>query len=1183
MNSAVDPPMRTRLRGVAMFATCALALAGCGGASDVGKQAKTPPIANAKALNHPFTTVGDGIALRVRSGSEVRLSGKDSRGTVVPVLHYDWKPNNAAAQGVALLKRNENTVKFRVPDGAGELKFLLTVTDGNGLTDDAEVTVTVDEALDPDAFLSYFGNADFNVVAVTDVASALASDVAFDLTIEQRISYVDLQGTRHVASPLGSRTARLVGRWLQANGMGGPDCTDARNPRFSRRLPSLVMDDVLEQVGPAHPEQAIDPARIDEAELTLKITLTPANALPAGVRAGLCVLDAGGVPVAPTTAQGLVAASDGFSSETIVTLDQLLGAPTRARDTRASADAYYRTIDDAAGYAAKATLSGWLARAGFSDGSTDWEAMRQSLQGSATGAHAAYLNNFDLGFGRDMYARLGACDQGTTPASLAEVTPGTCDVYSVVVNYGSLEAATRNLQPIVAVAMEYSRAPASGTRRITKFYTYAPTRQGDFRRVLSIDLDGRGEKFMPGSCTVCHGGTPRRLNAANPVLYGNGGDVSSAFLPWDLDSFLYSDTDPAFSRADDPDFTDSERALVARFTRARQQAALRTLNQLAYVTYSDARRYPLVRDLLEGWYGGAGLPSASFDGSYVPASWRADAPGNPADAATIYRNVFARNCRSCHTVQVPGPRGGGQLAFGSYAEFMGAVGLSTQLGSGRMPLARLTMDRFWLPQSTAADGRAVAQVLSEHLRDDGNDATGAFGRPGPAASIAGLASANDTLVRGASYRLDGRSSTLFATGGYAWRLEAPAGSRARLSFTDSATPTLIGVDEKGAYKLSLSVSGQAAVTCAEAMADGSAATTCEIRQRRDTTPIIETIADQDPQLPVPVDAGASTPLAVGLRSDSPGDGARRLRSVAIADNPAGISATPCADALAVCVAVPPGAVVTTPVPIEVVVEDADGDVAAAATTFNVYVPTQLIVRACLREVPVRPNDGSAYPAAVIDINDCVVGEGLRGLRFFDAGGVEIPDGRFEFTPPPGRMTVFVTAAPDLTRRKLSDDAARLNFRTAFADATAADADAAGTVEIRFVGREDEDWTDAAQPGDAVSFARLRAELSLATTCGGCHGRPATPIGFLGVDVRDAYARMRCGTVASDPLHAPFVLLSDPAASGLYVKPAGQLNHSGRNLDLTGDPVVRFEIRPGLRQWIEQGAYDTEFGTQLHCP
>ena len=119
MNLAAEPQMRPRLRGAAMLVACALALVGCGGAGDVGEQATTPPIANAKALNHPFTTVGDGIALRVRSGSEVRLSGKDSRGTVVPVLRYDWKPDNAAAQGIALVKRNENTVKFRVPDRCG--------------------------------------------------------------------------------------------------------------------------------------------------------------------------------------------------------------------------------------------------------------------------------------------------------------------------------------------------------------------------------------------------------------------------------------------------------------------------------------------------------------------------------------------------------------------------------------------------------------------------------------------------------------------------------------------------------------------------------------------------------------------------------------------------------------------------------------------------------------------------------------------------------------------------------------------------------------------------------------------------------------------------------------------------------------------------------------------------------
>ena len=1185
MNSAAEPRKRRYVRTAPAVAACALVLAGCGGAGDVGEQTVTPPIANAKALNHPFTEADGGITLRVRGGSEVRLSGKDSRGTFVPVLRYDWRPHNAAAEEVVLVKRNENTIKFEVPDRAGELQFLLTVTDGNGLSDDARVTVEVEEARDPDAFLIYAGSRDFTVVAVTDVASELASDVAFGLTIEQRISYTDLDGTRQVDFPLGRKTTTLTGSWLKENGTGGPDCRDARNPRFSRPLPSLVMDDVLEEVGQDHPELAIDPSRIDEAELSLRITLTPAVALPAGVQPGLCVLDANGVAAGSAVAQeqGLAAASDGVAPQAVVTLDQLLGAPTRARDTRASAVAYYRTIDDAAAHAAKATLSGWLAQAGFPSGSTDWGAMREALRRSTTGAHAVYLNNFDLGFGRDMYARLGACDDGTTPASLSDAEQGACDVYSVVINYGSLEAAARNLQPIVAVAMEHTLAPGSGARRITKFYTYAPDRQGDFRRVLSIDLDGRGEKFLPGACTVCHGGTPRGLDASDPSRYGNRADVGAAFLPWDLDSLLYSDTDPSFSSARDPDFPESERELAAKFTREAQESELKKLNHLAYLTYDDGRRYPLMRELLEGWYGGAGLPSASFDGGHVPQGWSTATAGNPADSDTIYLEVFARNCRSCHVAQVPGPPGSGQLAIGSYAEFVGAARLSMQLGSGRMPLARLTMDRFWLPQDTAAGGRSAAEVLAEHLRDDGNDATLEFGHPGPEARIEGLGASGDVLVRGASYRLEGRSSTLFQGDGYAWRLEAPAGSRARLSFADSATPTLLGVDEKGPYKVSLSVSGTAVPGCAEALADGSAATLCEIRERRDTAPVIETIADQDPSLPVPVDAGAGTPLAVGLQDDSPGDGTRTLRSVSIAANPAGITAAPCVDALAVCVSVPPGAVAPDPVPITVVVEDADGDVAAAPTSFGVYVPTQLTVRPCLREVPARPNDGSAYPAVMLDINDCVAGRGSRPLRFFDSKGVEIPDGRFQFTPPPGQMTVFVGAAPASTRRRISDDAARLDFHVEFADATAEDTDAAGTVEIRFVGYEDEDWSDAAKPGDAVSFTRLRTALSVGPVCGSCHSRPDSPIGFLGVDVQQGYERMRCGVDGNDPLATPYVVPGDPLASALYVKPTGQLNHGGRNLDLTGDAAVRYQAWPGLAQWIQLGAYDTELGTDLPCP
>jgi len=52
---------------------------------------------------------------------------------------------------------------------------------------------------------------------------------------------------------------------------------------------------------------------------------------------------------------------------------------------------------------------------------------------------------------------------------------------------------------------------------------------------------------------------------------------------------------------------------------------------------------------------------------------------------------------------------------------------------------------------------------------------------------------------------------------------------------------------------------------------------------------------------------------------------------------------------------------------------------------------------------------------------------------------------------------------------------------------------------------------------------------------------------------------------------------------LNLKPRGGLTHGGRSLDLTSDPVIRTEVLPGILQWIEQGAYDTERVGVSGCP
>jgi hypothetical protein len=181
------------------------------------------------------------------------------------------------------------------------------------------------------------------------------------------------------------------------------------------------------------------------------------------------------------------------------------------------------------------------------------------------------------------------------------------------------------------------------------------------------------------------------------------------------------------------------------------------------------------------------------------------------------------------------------------------------------------------------------------------------------------------------------------------------------------------------------------------------------------------------------------------------------------------------------------------------------------------------------------------------------------------------------------MSVFVSAPPESIRRPVSPDSDLIAFSAAYADAGPAEPARSGTVEIRFVGVDDADWTDAAAPGDAASFARMYESMRRPTACGGCHGRPDRPIGFLGIDAADGYARMRCGVDGRDPLATPYVLTATPDASALNLKPRGGLTHGGRSLDLTSDPVIRTEVLPGILQWIEQGAYDTERVGVSGCP
>src|SRR5262249_53759608 len=143
----------------------------------------------------------------------------------------------------------------------------------------------------------------------------------------------------------------------------------------------------------------------------------------------------------------------------------------------------------------RSTLGAWLNQAGIS------ASVQTGIAGTnvdqTTTEQTAYLNHNDLGFGRRMTIRRS--DDG--------------DIYAFVTNFGganqnpvNADEALDGTGPGATVAMEYT--PLAGASsgpdidpRVVKFFVYGPGGQ----LVNSADLDGFGQKFVPGLCQNCHG------------------------------------------------------------------------------------------------------------------------------------------------------------------------------------------------------------------------------------------------------------------------------------------------------------------------------------------------------------------------------------------------------------------------------------------------------------------------------------------------------------------------------------------------------------------------------------------------------------------------------------------------------------------------------------------------------
>lgn len=455
-----------------------------------------------------------------------------------------------------------------------------------------------------------------------------------------------------------------------------------------------------------------------------------------------------------------------------------LHLPASRTDDESYAEAYYATIDPDG---ARATFEGFLAANNFGAGDT----------------HVIFRDTKDLGYGRDMHFH----DNGDGTYAFYVNNFVVDDVPGIGYGPMNLTAAINQVKRyhLGTNAIEYGPVDADqdgsfddvnadGTvdaaDYFPRFYNFSA--DPPYERKLTVDLDGKGEKAMPAPCIVCHGGRadpllPNPVNAHPASRFPRSGDTQARLQPLDVGTFEYANASP--------------------WTRAEVEAGLKAINQAVYDSYAAWETPPpgqwdssMARELLEGWYGGPGLPGAYAD-DYVPAGWIGDPDDGspPAGAEDLYRDVLAHNCRTCHLLR--GSQHQSDIDLTSWDKFVGYDGRIEELvfDEGLMPLATLTFDSFF---ESGFMPEMLASFLPDFSRYAGDGSLLQPGRP--------IARAGPDRRSPAPVSVSGAASLFAET--YAWTIVSqPVGANASLERADTARATLTNAID-GEYELRLVVS-----------------------------------------------------------------------------------------------------------------------------------------------------------------------------------------------------------------------------------------------------------------------------------------------------------------------------------------------------------------------------------------
>jgi hypothetical protein len=367
-----------------------------------------------------------------------------------------------------------------------------------------------------------------------------------------------------------------------------------------------------------------------------------------------------------------------------------LDGGTFETNTNAYATAYYRAIDPTN---AKDTIDKWKTANGFTGVPSTTEHL------------AVFRDVKDLGYGRRMTGRINPDGSVAFYVENYNVAPGGSTQYSSDLNVDA--AIRRDTQWHVGTnAIEWSSATCVAgidppncdpTVKFAKYYNFS---SADGARQVAVDLDGKGLKAMPGPCITCHGGrgdplTPADVSTGNPrfPLVENSvsrkrGDVEAKLHGMNVDSFSYSTTQANFAKSDlQPFLKDFNQWILCTYptpAAATVTGAWGTCNRpIAGQNEWQGTAGPMI----EAWYGGPGMPQATFQDTYVPSGWAAN--------ASLYTGVVAPYCRTCHILR--GTKNQDDLDFMTLAKFQGyADRIKVHVfDRGNMPLALIPHSDFW--------------------------------------------------------------------------------------------------------------------------------------------------------------------------------------------------------------------------------------------------------------------------------------------------------------------------------------------------------------------------------------------------------------------------------------------------------------------------------------------------------